>query len=389
MTDDLLFICGGLEPGVDGVGDHVARLAAALAARGRRVALLAYADGLVAQPVRERRPGAGGEVACLRLPRQAAGAERLAAARAFLAEREPAAVSLHYVAFAFDDRGLPRAENARLAALLAGRRLHLMLHELWTGLDDAAPLRLRLLGRLQRPLLARFLRQLRPQAIDTSLPVFQRELARLGWAAGRLPIFANLPQEAGAEAGWLERELAARGLPAAALRFLAFGSIPENWPAEAVLGRIEAWAAEAGRPAAILCLGRNGAGTARLPAWRARHPALSFVELGPQSGERIADALQAVDYGLSAFPLWAAGKSGSTAAMLEVGLPTLVGFAGRADAGGSLPADVADLVVRADKAGSSLPPPRRESLQPRRIDRLGEVVRRYEAWLDEAESTAA
>ncbi len=389
MGDDLTFICGGLEPGTNGVGDHVALLAGELARGGRRVSLLAYADKAVETPVCETRRLGGQDVACLRLPAARPGAQRLAAARAFLDERAPGTVSLHYVCFAFDPRGLPLRENGRLTRLLAGHRTHLMMHELWVGLDDEAPVKLRLLGSVQRLLIAGFLARTPVEALDTSIPVFQRELARLGHRAGRLPIFANLPRTAGPEAGWFEAELATQGLPRETLRFVAFGSLPDSGPPERLFARIEAWAAERGRPACVLALGRLGPGGALLPAWRERFPALRFLDFGPQPGERIVDALEAADYGFSTFPLWVAGKSGSMAAALERGLPLVVGHVGRAGDERSVPDDVADLVIRADLADSALPAPRREQPSPRRIDRLAETARRYEALLGGVCSAAA
>lgn len=53
------------------------------------------------------------------------------------------------------------------------------------------------------------------------------------------------------------------------------------------------------------------------------HAHVAQVRIGEQPAERISQALQVLDFGITASPLALVGKSGTVAAMLEHGLPVI------------------------------------------------------------------
>ena len=81
----ILFVCGCLEGGMDGVGDYTSLLARALILRGHSCAIVALADPHVSEIVRTEisTPASAGAYSMLRLPAAAAWAQRVAEAKRF------------------------------------------------------------------------------------------------------------------------------------------------------------------------------------------------------------------------------------------------------------------------------------------------------------------
>ncbi len=310
----IALVAANLEPGRDGIGDHCRAMAAALAAAGAEPRLLALADRGVAEPT-------SGE-ATLRLPRSLTWPARLTAAKAFLDGAE--GVSLQLAPYLYDPRGLLQRVAAPLAALLAGSRLQVTLHETWVGWYATHGWKDRLVGPWQRRGLLALLRRLAPVALDTSLPIYIEQLAAAGLPARLSPMCGSLPVGPAPPGDWLRERLRA-AVPAAANPLLVgvFGQHWPGWAPDAALDRLRAAAQAEGRPLLLLLIGRHGASANQLAALRQRHPGLLLVETGEQPPARLAEALNAVAGALAVTPYDLAGKSSSLAACLEFGLPVL------------------------------------------------------------------
>lgn len=316
----IAFIGGGLEPGADGVGDYMRTVGAALVARGVEVRLLALNDGALCEAVVED-PG-NGAVGCLRLPASWTWERRLARAEGWLAAFGPDWVSVQCVVFSFDARGLPFGLGTRLARLAAGRKVHVMFHEIAMGFNPQAGWRHRLYGRLQRRILQDVARRTRPLAAHTTTAFYQEWLAQAGIATGRLPLHGNVPVVGDREAGrrWL---LDRPGTGAGSADWLAgfFGGFSPMLDR----ARVNAWLAQAsrrGRGLVILAAGRIPPGAEihlrvieRAVAGKAR-----LVRLGALSAEDVSRFLHGLDEGLTSYPEELLGKSGAVAAMWAHGL---------------------------------------------------------------------
>jgi hypothetical protein len=327
----IAFVTSCLAPGLDGVGDYTRELALACTSLGHACALLALNDRHVSD-AQESRDSLGALPDVLRLPAVHGWSVRLARARTWLRQWTPDAVSLQFVAYGFHPKGLIGALGARLRPLLANCPLELMMHELWIGLERDATLKRRVIGALQRRAVMTLVRQLEPRVLHTSNPTFAGILARHGVSSARvLPLFGGIPIETSIDPNWLGRALAQGGVtePLATSRertwrFGFFGSLHPTWSGEPFFSHVRETAMRTNRRVIMTSIGRLGPGE---PLWQdlqERYQGqFSFAKLGQQSAMQVSTFLQSIDFGVATTPWQLIGKSGTTAAMLEHGLPVI------------------------------------------------------------------
>ena len=319
----IAFLCGGLALG--GVANYTRHLAGALSAHGVESLIVGLADREALALAR----GMEQEAQTLALPAAMPWRERVAAAEAALDAFAPDWVSLQFVPFAFNRKGVVALEARWLARLLSGRRLQVMVHELWIEpLPRPIPMRRRLLRAAQRLCILRLLERTRPALLHTSNAVYRQLLAEAGLKTRLLPLFGNVPIELQPDRGWLNGALAQAGidLERHPLLFGFFGGINPDWDAAPLLARLCEALRRLGRPGVVLSAGAAGPIEERMVGWRRRHRDLGFLALGVQPAARISAYLQALDFGLTSYPYALIGKSGSVMAMLEHGLPVIVSW---------------------------------------------------------------
>lgn len=313
----ILFLCGCLEPGRDGVGDYVRRLGLELAQQGHYTAGIALADQFLTEEQSTSQSTEAGEFPVLRLPAVWSAGRRFERARQRVADFDPEWVSLQFVPFSFQAKGLPFLLGRQLAPLGAGRSWHFMFHELWVGMDEESAPTYIWWGRVQRLLIKALLTRLRPKVIHTQTPLYHSHLARLGFKSKLLPLFANISnsQEQADKA-------AASPSPAEGVGIVAFGTIHPGARIAELAHDAAQYAAEHAVPVSLTLVGRGGEEQAQWAAtWQAA--GLPVHVLGEQSPEQISTALRAAALGVTTTPLALIGKSGTAAAMQEHGLPVL------------------------------------------------------------------
>src|SRR5215469_3796117 len=158
----IMLVCSGLEPGRDGVGDYCRRLSAELRRHGIDCLVLAFNDRYAASEIREPSEG---PVSLIRLPSELSLTTRVARTRLAIAGFDPDWISLQFVSYGFNRKGLPFGETFYLPRLFRGRRVHVMMHELWVGLGVEASFKNALIGVLQKKLVVALLQRLRPQLL--------------------------------------------------------------------------------------------------------------------------------------------------------------------------------------------------------------------------------
>jgi len=328
----IAFITTCLEPGKDGVGDYTRDLAAACLSQKCDARLIALNDRYVGRPHEEIQLARGAAIQALRLPASSTWHERLLVARRFLQQRPADWISLQFVCYGFHPKGITLGLGRHLAPLIENRHLHLMLHELWIGARRGASLRERLIGSIQRRAVCSLIARLKPAAIHTSNSGYARLLGNVGVHARLLPLCGSIPIVADADAGWLEQELLKlHATPPAAAerraqwRFGFFGMLPDQWAPEPLFTYIAEAAERARRAVAVISIGRIGPGEAVWRDMQARYGhRFRFARLGERSPAEISLFLQSIDFGIATTPWQLIGKSASTAAMLDHGLPVLV-----------------------------------------------------------------
>jgi glycosyltransferase involved in cell wall biosynthesis len=343
----ILLLCSSLEPGRDGVGDHVRALARACERQGHTCALMALRDPHVPN---DSEAVADGTMPCLRLaslvdyPRAVAFRQRFA----------PDWISLHLVAYGLHPKGLLFEAVPKLREIVGPARLHLMLHELWLGNDEFPTWRHGLIGFLQRLSLRRLIATLRPRLIATSNPVYAALLRTIGVEAAIVPLFGNIPI---AENPAFPVALAEAGITAQVRDEwwigLFFGGLYPEWKPEPFLSILKRAASRAGRRVCLVLAGNAGAEGKQI--WRdmaqLHSGPITFLRLGKQQEEALSSLMQHADFGVAASPWSIIGKSGSAAAMLDHGLPIIVtrdDFRPRVKT--DLPPSTDPLFIRCDEA---------------------------------------
>jgi hypothetical protein len=313
----IAFVTGRLQPGSDGVGDYVRRLAAECVRQGHAVALVALAemaaDGAPAEGIEPwptfRRT--------LAQNRRDGGR----AARDFVAGFAPDWTSLHFVPYSFHPRGFFAAVIPLL--IHVGRsapRRHVFFHEIWIGAAVGASWRARLTGRWQRRAVGELLRRLEPALVHTSMPYNQGGLEmKLGQPTGLMPMFGAVPRWSDVAPAQIP------GIDDADLVAGMFGALHPNWEAEAFLADFAAMANESNRPPVLVAAGALRYGVdffARIAdRWGGR---VRCVALGEHAPDQLARIFARFDFAVTSVPWNLIGKSSSAAALREHGLRVVV-----------------------------------------------------------------
>ncbi len=324
------FLCGGLEPGRDGIGDYARLMAGEFLRQGHPSVVLALNDPNISALVFESQEVEVNSLPVLRLPSTMPWSNRIHHVRDWLDIFSPDWMSLQFVPFAFHRKGLCSGLGKQLAALTNDASWHVMFHELWLGLEKGASLKHRFWGALQRQVVLDFMRRLRPQIVHTQTKPYRSTLVREGIEASVLPLFSNIPRIK--SDGWNDL---LEPLVTAATRkhqersglYLAgvFGAVPPEWSAEDVVDTVLPLVRRFQKRLVLVFSGKNHLTPKAFDKLRsALRNRADVIMTGERKKSEISRILQSLDLGLATTPHQVIEKSGSVAAMLEHGLPVLV-----------------------------------------------------------------
>ena len=315
---NIVFMCGSLEPGRDGVGDYIRRLAAEIGGRGHSVSLLAINDKHITESLQGTQEADGVSMPTLRITADLPTKVRFAHARNWIDLLNADLISLQFVAFAFHPKGLSLSLNRNLEYLGRGRSWHIMFHELWVGMADNSNLKLVCWGLIQRQLIKSLVAKLQPIFVHTQTKLYQLQLADLDVKAAYLPLFSNIPviRPTNASTAPNTRQVGNE------ISLVLFGGIHPS-------GLVQQFIAEAADIAKAnnlhLILRIIGRGGTNQQHWVSICESVGLdIELyGEQSPESISTILSSSSIGISTTPIALIEKSGSVAAMREHGLPVI------------------------------------------------------------------
>ncbi|GHV58593.1 hypothetical protein FACS1894182_11320 [Bacteroidia bacterium] len=148
----ILFLCGSLEPGRDGVGDYTRRLAAEIIRQRHNASIIALNDRHCDTIIRTEQESDETLIPVLRIPDGLSDKERYHMAGDYIQSFNPEWLSLQYVPYSFQKKGLPFGLGKRLAIIGQERKWHIMFHELWIRIDKGAPSKHRIIGTPQKRL---------------------------------------------------------------------------------------------------------------------------------------------------------------------------------------------------------------------------------------------
>ena len=187
---NILFLCGSLEPGKDGVGDYTRRLAAALIRKGHDAQIIALCDKHSKTYVAQQQEIEKTLVPVYRIPQKTTYRERFKLSQGLVDDLQPNWVSLQYVPYSFHPKGLPFWLPRFLKKLKGNHQWHIMFHEVLTpGSNFFSKI-----IRLTQILLTKKMSNItRVSLINTSITPYSELLYKLGINSRILPLFSNIP----------------------------------------------------------------------------------------------------------------------------------------------------------------------------------------------------
>jgi len=313
----IVFVCGSLEPGKDGVGDYTRLLAAELLNCGHQPALLAVNDRHISGEVEEGPHQDASAIPAVRFPAGMSRKERYRRATLWIAPFEPDLLSVQYVPYSYHVKGLPFHFKAFVKGLAKRYKLQIMFHELW--LDRPENMGQRLIMCIQKYLIHTFITGCRPAIVNVSFPFNQRRLQAIGIKSSVLPLFGNIPERE--TVLFLPEFSAVADYP---IRILYFGRAPGGVSKEQIMERLNAFCADRVNRVAVLVASGNSQATdhfvGELRDRLNRHGA-RIVDFGFLSTDEISFLMNSGTLGIARSAPRLLGKSGSAIAMLEHGLP--------------------------------------------------------------------
>lgn len=306
----IILICSSLEPGRDGVGDYARRLAASLIKKEHTVALLALNDRHVNTITESIQHADRQEISTFRIPALSLKKNTLKV-KAWIDAFKPDWLSLQCVIFGYHPKGLPFGLSKQLLAIGGNRRWHIMFHELWLGMAKQESLKLKLWGTVQRYLIQSLISNLQPGAIHTQTKLYQQHLAKLGYQAGYLSIFSNIP---------VKPDVIVENDPN--IRLIVFGLIHTGAAIELLAAEAGAYFKKHQTQVSLIFAGHCGSEQNRWAGvWQ--QAGLPVQILGKQTESEISILLQQATLGISSTAVAVVEKSGAFAAMRDHQLPVL------------------------------------------------------------------
>lgn len=317
MPVAVLFLCGTLEPAKSGVADFIHLLASSLSSQGIPCACLAIHDPFVdVSPSSPVHHSTADGVDIFRISSQHSWTFKAQLLKSLLHDLQPRWISLHYVPYAFSARGLPFGFFKALLPLQDHADIEMTAHELW--LDPKTSLRARLLSFLQRLILLRLCKKLKPRIVHVTNHAYQSQLRRHHVESRILPLFSAIPfcplshSPASTVSEW---------------SFILFGSLNRDWDPHPLLAQIDLarryFGIDTCRFLSVGSLDAYG-----ITLWDSLqdlpYPAFSFSRLGILPANAVSTQLQLADFGICVAPSHLIEKSSAVAAMLAHGLPIIV-----------------------------------------------------------------
>lgn len=307
----ILFLLGSLEENKNGVADYVLNLTECLTKMGHEIAIISINDHKYITSKNEGIKYVSNSK--IRLSSNLPINKKISIINDFVFNFKPHWVSLQFVSFAFQKKGLPFS----LIKILSGIKdypLHIMFHELWIDYNVTKNLKHNILGRLQKICLELIIKKLNPQLITSSIPFYVSKFK--AFKAELLPLFGNIKPINFTNSTQPKKEL----------NVVFFGSFSPNiTDFIAQLIWLKKYAKVHKLDVKFNVIGNNGVhkedAFLQIKNILGRY-ALNYI--GEKKAEQISELFFNADLGVSRADYNYFGKSGSTLAMLEHGLPVLL-----------------------------------------------------------------
>lgn len=309
----LIFICGSIEPGRDGVGDYTRNLACEISRQGHHSEVLALYDQYVTEVSHEKQYNNDREISVFRIPSLLPENDRFKKAQEYIIHYNPDWISLQYVPYGFHPKGLPFFLGKRLRSISSEKPIHIMYHEGWIGTRGITDWKGNIISTLQKSLIKKMIKTLSPAIIHTHLPTYYTQLQKLGFEITKLPLFSNFSK------------IKVNG-PEPSKREFKVGFFSQIGISENIVGFLKILkehVAASEMQLEILCIGGNESHTKAAGALLEKNCSLQHkVEYtGFLEPEEVSSAIQSCSLGLTPIPRHGLGKSSSLISFIAHGVP--------------------------------------------------------------------
>ncbi|MCV2483553.1 hypothetical protein OD917_01360 [Flavobacterium sp. SH_e] len=306
---DILFICGSAELGNDGVGDYTRRLCGMLIRSGHKAEILALCDHQAPLFISENQVVEDTAVMVHRIPIAADNKQRFVYLQRILKDLEPDCISLQYVPYSFNPKGLPFWLPSYLKKIRGNHKWHIMFHELWLGIDAESSLKHKCIGKLQQLIAKKIVQNTRTHSVNTQNKLYQFFLKSHNINAEILPICGNIPLTA------VKKEAAEFA------QFVLFGTIHNGAPFRDFIDDLIK-NTTFNKPIKFVFIGNNGPELGNYKTILESYK-IPYEVLGIQSEDVISQVLLDSDFGISTTPYFQTEKSGVYAAYKEHKINTI------------------------------------------------------------------
>lgn len=313
---EILFVCGSAEAGKDGVGDYTRRLCTALLHKNHDVRILALCDNESNLFRTENQIIGEDEVVVYRIPAATDINQRLIWTKQIINDFQPDWISLQFVPYSFNPRGLPFWLPSFLKKLKGNHKLHIMFHELWIGMDLNATIKSKCIGLLQKSLISKILKTKDKIVIHTQTDLYKSKISKLGHRAQILPLFSNIIKSNNSNKNG--------NIYHSELKFCVFGNIHYGAPIEQFIYDLKLVLSLSKEIRTLKFVFIGNCGSA-IEEWKKVLKAneVKYEDTGFLNDLKISEILASCQYGISTTPYLLNQKSGSVASMLDHELAVL------------------------------------------------------------------
>ena len=306
----IIFLCGSVEPGKDGVGDYTRRLSGELIRIGHSIQIISLCDEHVAIFTSKEQEEDEIKVIVHRIPISSSNYQRNIWCQDVINKFKPDWISLQFVPYSFNPKGLPFWLPSFLKKLEGNHKWHIMFHELWLGIDIESSFRHKCIGKLQQLIVKKMIQSTLPNFVSTQNKLYQFFLKSLRINADCLPICGNIPLT-GKKSETTEFT-----------QFVLFGTIHPGAPFKDFIEDLVTKTNEFSKPIKFVFIGKNGQELSNCTNIL-ENQSICYDVLGTQSESVISQILINSDYGISTTPYFQTEKSGVFAAYREHRINTI------------------------------------------------------------------
>lgn len=187
---NILFLCGSIEPGKDGVGDYTRRLCGELIKTGHKVQIVSLCDKQADHYFNQTQFIEENKVKVNRIPKATCFNKRLEWTKEIIKKEAPDWISLQYVPSSFNQKGLPFWLPFFLKKINSDSKNQIMLHELAYPNNS---LKNKCIRYVQKKIIKLIVHSFKPNVVNTHTPNYIKILSHIKVNALPLPLFSNIP----------------------------------------------------------------------------------------------------------------------------------------------------------------------------------------------------